>query len=133
MAAKRKTAKPSMTLTRTLAKEDLKQKRIKLILQLLREGHFVAFACKAAGIHRDTWYEWQAKDPELIAKQEEAELEQVRMQLNKITHSDDPRWAAWFIERKMPDWRINQVQQVALQGEPKIVLTWPEEAPKKDE
>jgi hypothetical protein len=33
----------------------------------------------------------------------------------------------------MPDWRINQVQQVALQGEPKIVLTWPEEAPKKDE
>lgn len=126
----RKRSKPA---TPSTAKADLKQKQIRLILQLIREGHFVRFACKAAGISHETWYQWQAKDSELVTKQEEAELEQVRIQLNKITHADDPKWAAWFIERKMPDWRINQVQQVALQGEPKIVLTWPEEAPKKDE
>lgn len=125
--AKRTRTKPSTV------KADLKEKRIKLILQLIKEGHFVRFACKAAGIHRDTWYEWQAKDPELVAKQEEAELHQVRIQLNKITHADDPRWAAWFIERKMPDWRKPELQQITVQGEPTIKLSWPEEPPKKDE
>ena len=127
MAAKRTRTKPSTVRT------DLKEKRIKLILQLIREGHFVRFACKAAGIHHDTWYEWQAKDPELVAKQEEAELHQVRIQLDKITHADDPRWAAWFIERKMPDWRKPELQQITVQGEPTIKLSWPEEPPKKDE
>ena len=117
----------------TTDKEVLKQKQIKLILELLREGHFLRFACKAAGISHETWYRWQIKDPTLINKQEEAELVQVRTQLNKITHADDPKWAAWFMERKMPDWRAPQVQQIALQGDPKIVLTWPEDAPKKDE
>lgn len=117
----------------TNAKADMKEKQIKLILQLLKEGHFVRFACKAAGISHETWYAWQAKNPELIAKQEEAELHQVRLQLDKITHADDPRWAAWFIERKMPDWRKPELQQITVQGDPTIKLSWPEEPPKKDE
>ena len=110
-----------------------KSEAVKKVLQLIEEGHFVRHACEGAGISHGIWYEWQKHDPDLVELQRKAEMASVAVQLRKITSDASWQSAAWFLERKFPEWRKPELQTLVHQGEQTITLVWPEEQKKKDE
>lgn len=129
------TAKPSLPkASAALNRQALnRQEAIKRVLELVEEGHFVRHACEGAGISHATWYNWVNEDPRLLDLQREAELASAAVQLRKITSDVSWQSAAWFLERKFPEWRKPELQTLIHQSEQTITLVWPEEQKKKDE
>ena len=75
---------------------------IKKILDVLRSGSTVEAACAFARIHRDTWYAWMKKDPQLKSDYEEAVA---ASEVSLVLHiKKDPSWQskAWLLERRNP-------------------------------
>lgn len=128
MAAKKTAAAPTAARkTRAEKQLDRQSQQKKQVLDLLRQGHFVRHACEATGIDHSTWYYWQKNDPDLVELQRRAEMEAALVQLRKITSDASWQSAAWYLERKFPEWRKPELQTVVHQGEQTIVLSWPED------
>lgn len=60
-------------------------------------------ACKYAGIHIDTLYDWIATRPEFRAEYELAEAESVIFRVESIQAAESWQAAAWLLERQRPD------------------------------
>ena len=99
-------------MARPTALTPLVQERI---LKLLRLGNYIYVACKAAGIHKDTFYEWMKRGRSSKAEDErfatfaievdaalgEAEARDVQT----ILMASQQTWqaAAWRLERRFPE------------------------------
>lgn len=92
-------------------------------IEALREGNYLCAAAKVAGIHRSTYNDWFAADPEFRSAcktaSAEAETKMVAIVMSAATAGT---WqaAAWFLERKhaqrwgkkQPDVVVQQHQAV---------------------
>lgn len=91
---------------------------------MLQGGNYVATACAAVGIHRDTYYEWLRQgqepgaSPELRSFAEDvmqasASSEAELVSLIRTSAADDWRAAAFLIERRHPKrWNEKTEQKV---------------------
>jgi hypothetical protein len=95
------------------------------ILSFLRQGNYVEVACKAAGIHKDTFYGWMQRarsgkpeDETYAAFASEvdvalAEAEARDLQTILLASKDTWQAAAWRLERRHPDrWSRNDRMKV---------------------
>lgn len=97
------------------------------ILNFLRIGNYVEVACKAAGIHKDTFYEWMKRarsgKPEdakfdAFAGQVDAALAEAEARdLQTILVASKDAWqaAAWRLERRYPE-RWSRSDRVKVEG-----------------
>jgi transposase len=85
------------------------------ILSLLRLGNYIDVACKAAGIHKDTFYEWMKRGRSGKAADErhaafavevDSALAQAEARdVQTILMASQATWqaAAWRLERRFPE------------------------------
>lgn len=66
--------KPTLPKNAITDSEIQRQKRLDYLFHLIEDGSTVDSSCMAAGIARKTFYHWINKDPELMARYEEAQL-----------------------------------------------------------
>jgi transposase len=95
------------------------------LLNFLRLGNHIETACKATGIHKDTYYEWmkraragKAGDERYVAFAEKADAalaEAEARDVQTILLASKEQWqaAAWRLERRFPDrWSRNDRMRV---------------------
>lgn len=96
------------------------------LIEALRAGNYIETACQYAGLHKTTYYQYQAladePDPPAWAvdfanavKEARAQAEVRNLTLIQKAAKDAKHWtaAAWFLERSYPNrWgRVTRVQQ----------------------
>ena len=81
------------------------------IIHVIKQGNFRLVAAQVAGINRKTLTAWmKSPDPKFKSFQDaviqaEAEVEAEAIgKLTEIGHDKDPRWLAWWLERKFKRW-----------------------------
>lgn len=87
-------------------KSKYEPERVEKLLKAIRLGTTYKHACDYAGIHIDTFYEWQDKYPEFSDKIKEAEGEGIVSNFEIIKDAArDGNWqaAGWILERRHPD------------------------------
>ena len=95
------------------------------ILNFLRLGNHIETSCKAAGIHKDTYYEWMKRaragkpgDDRYVAfaqRVDTAMAEAEARDVQTILLASKEQWqaAAWRLERRFPDkWSRNDRMRV---------------------
>ena len=89
------------------------QDRAHIIITYLLKGTTIKGACKAANIHRDTYYLWKKEVPEFREMIEAAEGDIEASLVESILSDDDWRAKAWILERRFREsW--SQKQEVDL-------------------
>ena len=70
MTIKKTEKKPQKNITK---KQNEKERIVGMIIEVLKDGGSITEACRIAGIHRDTFYDWKNKDKDFSDKVEYAE------------------------------------------------------------
>lgn len=70
MTIKKTENKPQKNITK---KQNEKERIVGMIIEVLKDGGSITEACRIAGIHRDTFYDWKNKDKDFSDKVEYAE------------------------------------------------------------
>jgi transposase-like protein len=84
------------------------------ILRYLEAGNTVETACRMVGIHRSQLYRWLQRGEEARpgttfrrfyddVQAAEARAEVRAMTILQQGMRDDPKWAAWYLERRRPE------------------------------
>lgn len=100
------------------------------ILALLRGGNFHETAYKAAGISKQTFYDWMKTDPDFSDAVEKAEEEAIAFHVSQVTQASiNGVWqaSAWFLERKRPDRFGRQDRRPEGAERQEITIRWPDE------
>lgn len=86
-------------------KSKYEPERVEKLLEAIRLGATYKHACDYAGIHIDTFYEWQDKHPEFPERVKAAEGAGVISNLQVIKTASAENWtaAAWLLERRHPE------------------------------
>lgn len=86
-------------------KSKYEPERVEKLLEAIRLGATYRHACDYAGIHIDTFYEWQDKHPEFPEQIKLAEGAGVISNLQVIKTASAENWtaAAWLLERRHPE------------------------------
>lgn len=87
-------------------------KRVKTVLECLKEGLSLRGTCMAAGIHTSTYYEWREQYPKFSIRCDEAIAEGERELLAKA--KKETRGAQWLLSRRWPE---DYGQRVELGGD----------------
>lgn len=87
------------------------QDRAHIIITYLLKGTSIKGACKAANIHRDTYYLWKKEIPEFREMIEAAESDIEASLVESILSDDDWRAKAFILERRFREWaKIQEVE-----------------------
>lgn len=88
------------------------------ILRYLRAGYTRAAAAGSAGVHRSTFFDWMAKDPEFAEQVEIAEEAAHGIYANRLAaqaRAGSVRATAFWLERRRPDsWRERREVEFVL-------------------
>ena len=104
----------STKLTRTRYKYS--QDRAHIIITYLLKGTTIKGACKAANIHRDTYYLWKKEIPEFREMIEAAEGDIEASLVESILSDDDWRAKAWILERRFREsWSQKQEVDITIE------------------
>lgn len=100
MTIKKTENKPQKNITK---KQNEKERIVGMIIEVLKDGGSITEACRIAGIHRDTFYDWKNKDKDFSDKVEYAENYMNEIAKGVIVRSIK-EWsskdAKWWLERK---------------------------------
>ena len=79
--------------------------RVKKILDAIELGATIQHACDYAGIHVDTFFDWQKRHPEFLESVKTAQGAGVISNLTVIKTASAENWtaAAWLLERRHPE------------------------------
>jgi transposase-like protein len=106
------------------------------ILRYLEAGNTVETACRMVGVHRSQIYRWLKRGEDARAgtifrtfyddvQAAEARAEVRAMTIVQQGMRDDPRWAAWYLERRRPEqWGRRGSVEHPQAGPLVIELTW---------
>jgi ACT domain-containing protein len=104
----------STKITRTRYKYS--QDRAHIIITYLLKGTTIKGACKAANIHRDTYYLWKKEIPEFREMIEAAEGDIEASLVESILSDDDWRAKAWILERRFREsWSQKQEVDITIE------------------
>jgi hypothetical protein len=85
-------------------KDKLTSEKIEEILSLVRLGNFVSTAARACGVSASAWSHLCARNPKVKEATEQAYSIAESNALRRIIEFDkDPKYLAWFLERRNPD------------------------------
>lgn len=93
-------AKSANTTKVTRPRYKYSQDRASIIITYLLKGTTIKGACKAANIHKDTYYIWKKEIPEFREMIEAAEGDIEASLVESILSDDDWRAKAWILERR---------------------------------
>ena len=93
-------AKSANTTQTTRTRYKYSQDRAGIIITYLLKGISIKGACKAANIHRDTYYVWKKQIPEFREMLEAVEGDVEASLVESILAHDDWRGKAWILERR---------------------------------
>jgi hypothetical protein len=85
-------------------KDKLTQEKIDEILQLIRQGNFASTAARACGVSASGWSQLCQRNAKVKELTEQAYSTAECNALRRIIEFDkDPKYLAWFLERRNPD------------------------------
>jgi len=85
---------------------------IERICEALRAGNTRKASAHGAGISHETFYRW-IEDPDVRERVQKAEAEAEKRAVRIIQDAMPKTWqsAAWWLERRRPDWRLEAKHQ----------------------
>ena len=85
-------------------KDKLTQQKIDEILELIKQGNFASTAARACGVSASGWSQLCQRNPKVKELTEQAYSTAECNALRRIIEFDkDPKYLAWFLERRNPD------------------------------
>ena len=109
-------AKSANTTKVTRPRYKYSQDRAGIIITYLLKGTTIKGACKAANIHKDTYYIWKKEIPEFREMIEAAEGDIEASLVESILSDDDWRAKAWILERRFREsWSQKQEVDITIE------------------
>ena len=109
-------AKSSNPTKVTRTRYKYSQDRAGIIITYLLKGTTIKGACKAANIHKDTYYLWKKEIPEFREMIEAAEGDIEASLVESILSDDDWRAKAWILERRFREsWSQKQEVDITIE------------------
>lgn len=85
-------------------KDKLTPEKIEEIINLIRKGNFASTAARACGVSASGWSQLCQRNPKVKTAMEQAySLAEADALKKIIEYEKDPKYLAWFLERRNPD------------------------------
>lgn len=103
------------------------QRKVDAVLEYLRAGHTIPYACRLAGLNPSVIYKRIERSPKFAALVEQAETEAIDLALQNVRNKlreGDIRVSMWVLERRLPEvWgRMSSQSAKPIDIEPEFVL-----------
>jgi transposase len=106
------------------------------IIRYLEAGNTVETACRMVEVHKSQLYRWLKRGEEARpgttsrSFYDQVQAAEARAEVRAVTilqqgMRDDPKWAAWYLERRRPEsWGRRSTVEHAQAGPLAVALTW---------